>query len=140
MTTPASKHDEGRELLSGSDAKEIYERGLQVGDLVRANSEAVVQAWTTAMCGMLNYQEQLTCFVGMRVQKDVEMAGSVTGCRDFEQFIDLQTAFGRTMIEDYMNASADMLQSALDIFRDSGGLVEERAEEAPRDLRQAAAS
>ncbi len=136
----ASKQSDGRELAPASDPHEIYEGAMQISELMRANSEGFIQAWATAMRGMLNCQEHLTRFVGMRMQKDLELARAISGCRDLEQFVDQQTAFGRTLVEDYMNESEDLLQSALDIVRDSGHLIEERAEVTQHEFREAVAS
>ena len=138
--TPASKQDDGRALNPAGDANELYESAMQMSELMRANSEAFLQAWTTAMRGMLNYQEHLTRFVGMRMQKDLDMARALSGCRDFEQFVDQQVSFGRDMVDDYMQESEELLQSAIDIIRDSGRQIEDRAEEAPHEVRQAVAS
>lgn len=134
--TPATRYEGGRETAPA----EIHGSAMQISELVRANSEAMLQAWTTAMRGMLNYQEHFTRFVGMRMQKDMEMARDMSGCRDIEQFVDHQVAFGRNMMNDYQHAGEVLLQSTLDIIRDSARPLEARAEEAPHEVREAVAS
>jgi hypothetical protein len=138
--TPASKHDGGRQRGPASETSELYQGSTQMNEFVRANSEAMVQAWTTAMCGMLNYQERLSSFVGMRMQKNLDMARAMSSCRDIEQLVDQQMAFGRTMIDDYLHESEELLQSALDIVRDSDRPFEARVHKAPHEVRQAVAS
>lgn len=135
--TKGSKHEGGRGSAPATDGDEVFTSAIQMSELMRANAEAMIQAWTTTARGMLSYHEHLTRFVGMRIQKDVEMAKTISQCRDLDQFVEQQTAFGRTMVEDYMHEGEDMLQSALDIIRDSGRPMEQRAEEAPQELRQA---
>jgi hypothetical protein len=44
------------------------------------------------------------------------------------------------MVEDYMQESQNMLESALEIFREGAQPLSERAEEAPQELRRAVGS
>lgn len=132
----ATRYESGREPATA----ELYESAMQMRELVRANSEAMLQAWTTGLRGMLNCQEHFTRFVGMRMQKHMDMAREVSGCRDFEQLVDHQVAFGRSMMNDYQQEGEDLLQSTLDIIRDSARPLEARTEEAPHEVREAVAS
>lgn len=140
MTKRTSDSYTDQEHRSAAEASELYDSAMQMSTLMRTNSEAFLQAWMTTMRGMLNCQEHFTRFVGMRMQKDMDMARAMSNCRDFDQFVDQQMQYGRSMIHDYMHESEDLLQSALDIVRDSSRPIEARAEETPHEVRQAVAS
>lgn len=136
----ATAKDDVRGPAPTGEAADVYEGALHLTEVMRANTEAFVQAWTTTVRGMLSYQEHLLRFVGTRLQKDFDMVKGLAGPQLFQQIVEQQTAYGRTMVEDYMQESQNMLESALDIFRESAQPVEERAHEAPQELRQAVAS
>lgn len=136
----ALNRDDGREMPSAYDPQEVHEAAVQLSDFMRANGEAVIQAWSTTTRGVLSFQEHLTRFVGMRMQKDLDMAQAIAGCGGFEQIVDQQMAFGRTMVEDYMRSGEELLQSAIDIVRDGAHPLEARAEAAPQEARAAFAS
>lgn len=129
--------DEGRQPAPTGEAVGVYEGALHLTEVMRANGEAVVQAWSMTMRGVLSYQEHLLRFFGTRVQKDFDMLRGLTGPQVFQQIVDQQTAYGRTMIEDYMQESQNMLASALGILREGAEPVAERAEEAPAEFRRA---
>jgi hypothetical protein len=132
--------DDAHEPAPTGEAAAVYESAVHLTEVMRANSEAFVQAWSTTMRGVLSYQEHLLRFFGTRMQKDLDMVKGLAGPQFFQQIIDQQTAYGRTMVEDYMQESQNMLESALDIFREGARPIEERAEEAPQEIRQAVAS
>lgn len=136
----ATAKDDARQPAPTGEAAEVYDSALHLTEVMRANTEAFVQAWSTTMRGVLSYQEHLLRFFGTRMQKDFEMVKGLTGPQFFQQVIDQQTAYGRTMVEDYMQESQNMLESALEIFRESAQPIEERAQEAPQEIRKAAAS
>lgn len=131
--------DDARDPAPTGEAAAVYESAVHLTEVMRANSEAFVQAWSTTMRGMLGVQEHLLRFAAMRVQKDVEMSKSLSGCKNLNQVAEQQTAFGRTMVEDYMQETQDMLQSTLDVMRDSWAPIEDRASETVDELREAAA-
>lgn len=135
----SSQPADARDFTPAAEAGHLHENAMQLTELMRDNTEAFVQAWSTTMRGMLGLQEHLLRFAAMRMQKDVEMGKALSECKDLNQVFEQQTAFGRTMVDDYMQESHDMLQSTLDVMRESWTPIEERADETVDELREAAA-
>jgi hypothetical protein len=126
-------------------AAEASNGALHLTEVLRANSEAFVQAWSTTVLGALSTQEHMLRFFGDRLQKDLDLVRSLAGPQTYQQMLDRQAAYGRTLVEDYIQESQTILASALEIVRDGAKPVEERtgeragetAEEAPEEFRQA---
>jgi hypothetical protein len=136
----ATAKDDIRQPAPTGEAADVYEGALHLNEVVRANTEAFVQAWSITMRGALSYQEHLMRFFGARLQKDFDMLRALSGPQVLQQVVERQTAYGRSMVEDYMQESQNMLESALEIFREGAQPLSERAEEAPQELRKAVGS
>lgn len=133
----ATAKDDIRQPAPTGEAADVYEGALHLNEVMRANTEAFVQAWSITMRGALSTQEHLLRFFGDRLQKDLDLVRSLAGPQTYQPMLDKQAAYGRSMVEDYMQESQTMLESALEILREGAQPMSERAEEAPQELRQA---
>lgn len=140
MTYATVTADAANPAPTGEAAK-ASNGALPLTEVLRANSEVFVQAWSTTVLGALSTQEHMLRFFGDRLQKDLDLVRSLAGPQTYQQMLDRQAAYGRTLVEDYIQESQTILASALEIVREGAKSVEERAgetaEEVPAAFRQA---
>lgn len=110
---------------------------LEVGPFAEFNARNVstaMRASTAFMKGAASYWDRMGSFMSKRLQCDAEAARAMSACRTGEDAVRTQHAFLSKMIKDYAEEAHALLSIGASIAKDVAEPIEERAEEAVRNI------
>lgn len=75
-----------------------------------ATADAFMKASKAYWDSLAELNEEISAFFTKRVQHDMELSRSITGCDDWQKAADLQQNWARTAMEDYMAETMRLMQ------------------------------